>query len=124
MTATSRISGSRRAHDPGIGDGEKAGKPQVGDDDHHAEQQRDGVEVDGLVGILERQRARCDHEAGAHQRDAGPVDAQARNPAEREREIASGKDDAGRDAAPLKANSIAGRKQSGRQRGGDGYHDD
>ena len=108
-------------HDPGIGDGEEARKPQIGDDDHHAEQQRDGIEVDRLVGILERQGARCDHEAGADQGDAGPVDAQAGNPADREREIASDEDDAGRDAPSLPANSIAGRKQTGRQRGGDGY---
>ena len=53
--------------DPGIGDGEEARKPQVGDDDHHAQQQRDAIEVFRLVGILERQGARCDHEASAHQ---------------------------------------------------------
>jgi hypothetical protein len=34
---------------------EEARQPQIGDDDHHAEQQRDGIEVDRLVGILERQ---------------------------------------------------------------------
>ena len=90
-------------HDPGIGDGEEARKPQTGDDDHHAEQQRDGIEVYRLVGILERQGARCDHEAGADQGDAGPVDAQAGNPADREREIASDKDDAGRDAPAILA---------------------
>jgi hypothetical protein len=66
-------------HDPGIGDSKEARKPQTGDDDHHAEQQRDGIEVHRLVGILERQGARCDHEAGADQGDAGPVDAQAGN---------------------------------------------
>jgi hypothetical protein len=108
---------------PGIDDGEKARKPQVGDDDHHAKQQRDGIEVHRLVGILERQGARCDHEPGADQGDAGPVDAQAGYPAEREREIASGKDDAGRKAPTLPADSIAGRKQSRRQGGRDGYHD-
>ena len=81
------------------------------------------VEVDRLVGVFERQRARCDHEAGADQGDAGPVDAQAGNPADREREIASDKDDAGGDATALPAHSIAGRKQNGRQRGGDGYRD-
>ena len=73
---------------------------------------------------LERQGARCDHEAGANHGDAGPIDAQAGNPADREREIVSDKDDAGRDAPAFSANSIAGGKQSGRQRGGDGYHDD
>ena len=52
-------------HDPGVGDGEEARKPQTGNDDHHAEQQRDGIEVYRLVRIFERQGARCDHEAGA-----------------------------------------------------------
>ena len=37
---------------------------------------------------------------------------------------ASDKDDAGGNAPALPANSIVGRKQSGRQRGSDGYHDD
>ena len=55
----------------------------------------------GLLGILERQGARCDHEPGADQGDAGSVDAQAGNPAERKREIASGKDDAGCNAPTL-----------------------
>ena len=110
-------------HDPGIGDGEEARKPQTRDDDHHAEQQRDGIEVYCLVGILKRQGARCDHEAGADQGNAGPVDAEARNSADRKREIASEKDDAGRDAPTFPADSIADRKQSGRQRGGDGNHD-
>jgi len=44
-------------------------------------------------------------------------------PADREREIASDKDDAGRDAPAIDANLIVDRKQSEFQRGGDGYHD-
>jgi len=67
--------------------------------------------------------ARCYHEAGADQGNASPVDAQAGNSANREREIASDKDHAGRDTPALPANSITGRKQTWRQRGGHGYHD-
>ena len=48
------------------------------------------------------------------------ADAQAGNPTDREREISSDKDDAGRDASALPGNSM---KQSGRQRVGDGYHE-
>ena len=59
--------------------------------------QGERVEVDRLVGILKRQRARCDHQAGTDQSDAGPVDAQARNPADRERQITSDEDDDGCD---------------------------
>jgi hypothetical protein len=40
-----------------------------------------------------------------------------------EREIASDKDDAGRDAPAVGSNLIVDRKQRGCQRGGDGYHD-
>ena len=108
---------------PGISNGKEAREPQTGDDDHHAEQKRDGIEIDCLVGIFDRQGTRRDHEPGADQRDAGPIDAQAGNPTDRKREIASGKDDAGRDAPSLTAYSIAGRKQNGYQRSGDGYND-
>ena len=111
---------SRPLHDPGGGGGEEAREPQAGDDDHHAEQQRDRIEVDRLVGVFERQGARCDHQAGADQRDAGPVDVHAGHPADRERQIASDKDGHGRDAPDVPAPRIAGREQSGRQRGGDG----
>ena len=60
-------------------------------------------------------------ETGADQGDAGAVDAQARYPTEREREITFDKDGAGRNAPALRANSIVGRKQCGRHRGCDGY---
>ena len=73
----------------------KPDSAQTGDDDHHAEQQGDGVEVHRLVGILERQGTGRHHEAGADQRDAGPVDAQTRNSADRERQIAPDEDDDG-----------------------------
>jgi hypothetical protein len=72
-------------HHPSVGDSEEARKPQVGDDDHHAEQQRDGIEVYGLVGILERQGARCHHETCAYQGDAVPIDVPGIRPIARAR---------------------------------------
>ena len=50
-----RMAGAR--HDPIAHQPEKAGKAQVGDDDHHAEQERDGVEIDRAIGLVERDDA-------------------------------------------------------------------
>jgi hypothetical protein len=47
--------------------------------------------------LAERAGMVCDHDTGGRPGRAGPVDAQAGNPADREREIASDKGDAGRD---------------------------
>ena len=41
----------RARGDPGAGEREEPGQPQIGDHDHHAEQQGDRVEVDRPVGI-------------------------------------------------------------------------
>jgi len=87
----------RRAASPRHRDGEKAGQPQTGHDDHHAEQQRDRVEVDRLVGVFQRQRTGGDHQAGTHQRHTGPIDAESRYLADGERQIACGEDDGRRD---------------------------
>ena len=46
-----RVTGAR--HGPGADQPEEAGQAQVGDHDHHAEQERDRVEVDGAVGVLQ-----------------------------------------------------------------------
>jgi hypothetical protein len=91
MAAVGADAADRRSRQPG---------PCLQWHDHHAEQQRDGIEVNRLIGIFERQGPRRDHEAGADQGDAGSVDAQARNSANRECKIASDKYDAGRNAPP------------------------
>ncbi len=57
---------------------------------HHAEQQGERVEVDRLVGLL--QRSASDHQTGADQRRAGAIDRQARVPANREGEVARRED--------------------------------
>jgi hypothetical protein len=77
--------------------------------DQNCDKAGDGVEVHRLVGIFKRQGAGRDHEAESYQGDAGTVDAQAGNSADREREIACCKDDAGRDAPAFPTNSITGR---------------
>ena len=41
-------------HHPGADGGEEAGEAQIGDHDHHAEEQDDGVVIDGGVGFLRR----------------------------------------------------------------------
>ena len=71
------------------------------DDDHHAEQQRDGVEVDGAVGLLEAQHAARHHQARAEQRRAGAVEPEPRYAAQGDDDISGGKDqrgDHGRDS--------------------------
>jgi hypothetical protein len=53
---------------------EKPRDPQLRDNDHHAQQKRDGVEIDGFEGFLEAQSPERDHQACADKRDAGTVD--------------------------------------------------
>ncbi len=72
---------------------EEARELQVRHQDHHADQQHDGVEIDGAVGVLQAQDAETDHEARADERGARPVDAQPRQPAEGNHRIGAEKDD-------------------------------
>ena len=51
------------------------------------------------VGVVERQRARHHHQAGADQRDAGAVDGEERDLAERQRQIAGREHDGGGERA-------------------------
>jgi len=97
---------------PFIGDGEEAGETQTGNDNHHAEQQCDCIEVHRLIGILERQGTRCDHEAGAYQGDTSPIDTQAGYSAYCQRQITTDKDNGSCDCPTLRTRSIAGRKQT------------
>jgi hypothetical protein len=58
-----RMAGAGR--DPVGHQAEKAGEAQIADDDHHAEQQCDCIEVDRAQCLVERQHAKADHQAGA-----------------------------------------------------------
>jgi len=61
--------------DPGIGEREEAREPEIGHHDHHAQEQRDRVEIDGPIGLLERERPDATMRP-PRPRDAGPVDAE------------------------------------------------
>ena len=50
------------------------------DDDHHAEQQHDRPDVDGAHRLVEPDGAGDDHQNGADDGDAGPIDTQQRYP--------------------------------------------
>ena len=71
---------------------EGAGDLEMRDDDHHAEQQRDRVGVDGVKGVLKRQRAESDHRRAAEQGNAGAVEAQPRNAAGRQARVGQDED--------------------------------
>ena len=62
------------------------------DHDHHAEQKRDRVEIDGAEGVLEAQRPERDHRRAAEKGDARAVETQARNAAYRDADIGQDQD--------------------------------
>ncbi|MDZ7714563.1 MAG: hypothetical protein U5L06_16465 [Rhodovibrio sp.] len=68
------------------------GGAELRGDDHHREQHDQGVAVDRPQRLTLRQGARCHHGDRAHDRDAGAVDPQARQPAERHPEVGDGED--------------------------------
>ena len=105
----------RTCRHPGGGEREETGEPQVGDHDHHPEQEGDGVDVDGPIGRRQGHGARSHHQAGADQRDARPVDGEARHPADRQGKVARGENPAGGDAP---GRFIVGRHQPRREGSG------
>ena len=85
----------RVLHHPGAHQREEAGKPQVRDHDHHAEQQNDGVVVDRGVGLVDGQHVGGDHQAGSDNGRAGAVDAEARKAADPKDQVRRGEDQNG-----------------------------
>jgi hypothetical protein len=79
---------------------EEAGKAQIGDDDHHAEQQCNGIEVDGAIGLLEAERAARHHQTGAHQCRPGAVEPEPRQAADGDDHIGGGEDEEGEHGFP------------------------
>ena len=67
----------------------------MGDDDHHADEQRDRVPVDGAKGVVEAHPAEDDHRRAAEKGDAGAIEAQAGNAADRHPAIDEDEDDQG-----------------------------
>jgi hypothetical protein len=75
VTITIAVKRSMRAPDgKSSGEFEKPRDPQLRDNDHHAQQKRDGVEIDGFEGFSEAQSPERDHQACADERDANTID--------------------------------------------------
>ena len=98
-TSTMPESSTQRAvrviHHPGADQGEEAGEPQVGHHDHHAEEQDDGVVVDGRVGLLHGENVEGQHQARADDRRAGAVQPQAGQASDGQHQVGAGKDEDG-----------------------------
>jgi hypothetical protein len=82
-------------HHPCADRGEEAGEPQVGDHDHHAEQQHDGLVVDRRVRLFHCKRGGGEHERRPDDRGAGAVDAEAGEASDGQDQIGGGEDEDG-----------------------------
>ncbi len=88
----------------GMVDGERAERPEcaghleVRDDDHHAEQKRDRIEVDRVERVLEAQGAERDHRRAAEKRDPRAIETQAGNAAGGDSGIGENQDRESREA--------------------------
>jgi hypothetical protein len=67
---------------PAAHQSKEAREPQVCHYDHHAQQQRHGIEIDGAIGLLRGERTDRQHQGDPAERDPGPVESQARDAAE------------------------------------------
>jgi hypothetical protein len=70
-----------------------AGDLEVGHDDHHSEQQRDRVPVDGVERLVEADAAEDDHRRAAEKGDTGAVEPEAGNAADRHAAVDEDEDD-------------------------------
>ena len=73
----------------------KPGKPNVRNDDHHPEQERDGIDIDGPVCIVERQQAGRQHQARAQKGRARPIHMRAGKLADGDDQIGPHEDENG-----------------------------
>jgi hypothetical protein len=105
--AISKTRGWRARHDKIAHQPEETGKAQVGDDNHHAEQKRDGVEIDRPISLIERDDAHSDHEAGADERRAGAVELITGKLADGDDEISREKNDNGRGRSSAAPGDVA-----------------
>ena len=71
---------------------------EMGDDDHHAQKQRDRVPVDGVKCVVEAHAAEGDHRRAAKKRDAGAIEAQAGYAPNRHAAVNQDEDDQGGEA--------------------------
>jgi hypothetical protein len=73
---------------------------EVRDHDHHAEQQRDGVEVNRLERFLQALGTERDHRRPAEKRDSRPVEAEPWNATDRHAGVGQDEDRESGDACP------------------------
>ena len=81
-----------RGNDRGAKGAEHAGDLKVGDNDHHAQEEREGVEVDHLISLVGLERADDEHQRRSKQRDASAVNAQPGDATEGDTRIDERKD--------------------------------
>ena len=74
---------------------EEARQAEVGDDDHHPEEERDRRHIDGRERLAEIEHVEGDHQAAAKERRAGAVQPIARQAADRHDHVGGGEDDDG-----------------------------
>ena len=84
---------ARPHHDEGLDHPEEAGEAEIGGDDHHAEEERDRLHVDGGEGLVEAEDAGRHHQAGAEQRRAGAVEPVAGQLADGHDHVGGGEDE-------------------------------
>jgi hypothetical protein len=63
--------------------------------DHHAEQKRERVEIDGAISFVRRDCADRHHQRGARERDPGAIEPEPGNTPERDAAISEKEDDRG-----------------------------
>jgi len=79
----------------------KSREPQVGDHDHHSEQEDDGVVIDRGPGLVESQNVGRHHQAGPDDRSAGAIDSKARKAADSEDQVGGREDQDGNEQSPF-----------------------
>lgn len=71
---------------------EEVRQPEEADDDHHAEQERDGGKIDGINGLLEGEQPTGEHQRGTDPGDARAVHAQPWHSPCRQAQVGQGKE--------------------------------
>lgn len=84
-----------RADDGGGRAGDEAEVAQLARDEHHREEQHDGVAVDGGVALGRGERADSDHEHGAQERARGAADGEHGEAAARDEDPGEAEDGEG-----------------------------
>jgi len=87
--------GAREPEQAALDDLEEAGQLEVGEHDHHAEQEEDRVQVDGGERSVEVQHAARHHGHRTEERSRGAIEAQAGQALQRDHHVGEEEDDGG-----------------------------